>query len=329
MARLWLVGALLVAIGAAHAEPPAAERPWETGVSADDQAAALALFKDGNELFEQSQHTQAVAKYREALARWDHPRIRYNLAVALIHLDRPLEAYEQIGRALAFGSAPLSAEQHAQALTYQKLLRGQLAELTVLCDEPGAEVTLDGDQLFGAPGRSTRVLTPGKHQLVATSRGRMPDSRALVLLPGANEQVRLAPAPAPTNRVELKTRRRWAAWKPWLVGASGVLVAAIIGVSLELQARADYNSYDANVAQQCPMGCPTSTLLGSTRDLKSRAAAENGAAIGALSAGAGLVVAGIAMLILNAPRVEAEPARISFAPLIAPRAGGAALAVGF
>src|SRR5262245_48307466 len=78
-------------------EPAAPEtRPWAVGVAPEAQSAALQLFKQGNSLFAESQHAAALAKYREALKVWDHPAIRYNAAVALVNLDQPLLAYENL-----------------------------------------------------------------------------------------------------------------------------------------------------------------------------------------------------------------------------------------
>ena len=76
------------------------DRPWAKGVPEDAQKQALVLFEEGNKLFENSEHAAALAKYREALKVWDHPAIRYNAAVALINLDQPLAANENLELAL-------------------------------------------------------------------------------------------------------------------------------------------------------------------------------------------------------------------------------------
>jgi tetratricopeptide (TPR) repeat protein len=81
--------AALIAIacgaGVAHAE----DKPWAAGVSAEAQSAALELYRQGNEMFEQARYLEALAKYEVALRSWDHPSIRYNAAVCLINLGRP------------------------------------------------------------------------------------------------------------------------------------------------------------------------------------------------------------------------------------------------
>src|SRR5437879_5618527 len=71
----------------------AAERPWVRGVPAAEQKVALDLFREGNTLLKESLFVQAAAKYREALRHWNHPGIHYNLALALLNLDQPVEVY--------------------------------------------------------------------------------------------------------------------------------------------------------------------------------------------------------------------------------------------
>jgi hypothetical protein len=337
-AELWWV-IVLVALASASAhgdrrrtgsaasvqEPQAnePERAWAVGVPADRQAKALQIFEAGNALFEESHHAEALAKYREAIELWNHPAIRYNMAVCLIHLDQPLSAYENLTQALKYGAAPLEPQTYAQALTYKKLLEGQLARLKVVCDQHDAQVTLDGEKLFEAPGQASRLLVPGAHQLVATLAGHLTESRALTLLPGREtvETLRLTPLKA------LATRRRWPVWQPWVVMAAGAAVA-LVGVPLVLQAKSDYESYDRAVAATpaCQMSCLPSDLPGPVQDLKPRAAAEDAAGIAAFAVGGAIVASGVVLLILNQPRLVERPAtRVSLAPVLGPQAAGLSL----
>jgi hypothetical protein len=324
----WLAASALLLAAHAHAQRAAssladdAERPWALGVSTEQQSRARALFEQGNAFFTESQHALALARYREAVAAWNHPGIRYNMAVSLIHLDQPLAAYEDLQEALRYGAAPLGPELYDQALTYKKLLEGQLAELRVVCAEPGAEVALDGEPLFRSPGERKRRLAPGAHQLVASKPGHVTESRALLLLPGKPtvETLRLRPLPW------FEARRRWSWWKPWLVLASGVAVAAA-GVPLLVQARDDYARYDAWVTAMCRGGCPIADVPPSVSEPRSRAPVENGVAIASFTVGGALVASGVALLILNQPRVVER--RIALLPTISPRAAGALLRVAF
>lgn len=285
---------LLAHPGAARAQ----ERPWAEGVSVAQQNEALGLFDAGNKLFEQGLYAQALTIYRQAVAAWDHPAIRYNMAVARIHLDMPLAAFEDLERALRFGSAALKPDVHAQALTYRKLLLGQLAQLKVVCREPGAQVLLDGQELMVGPGEVTRVLVPGAHQLVASKAAYVTATRALSLVAGrtAEEQIDLELMPRPTRTV-----RRWPSWKPWTVLYAGAGLA-LFAVPLQLAAASSFSSYDRAVSMICVEGCLPSSIPESVRAMRSRGRVENGVAIGLVAAGSAVAVSGLVMILMNQPR---------------------------
>src|SRR5688500_531216 len=118
--RTKLIAMLVVAMtGVSHAE-----RPWEAGIPKDKRDRAQAIFAEGNTLFAQQAHQPALDKYRQAIALWDHPLIRFNMAVTRIRLDRILEAADDLDAALRFGDQPFSAELYRQAMDYQKLVGG-------------------------------------------------------------------------------------------------------------------------------------------------------------------------------------------------------------
>ncbi len=289
------------------------ERPWAEGVSPADQAEALTLYETGNKHFEQGQHAQALVIYRHAVAAWDHPAIRYNMAVAHIHLDRPLAAFEDLERAMRFGGAPLDAEMQAQARTYQKLLAGQLSRLTVVTREPGAEVFLDGARLLVGPGEATRVLLPGTHQLVASKARYLTSSRVLSLLAGQTSTAEIEPTPMPLPRPTVVVRR-WGRWTPWVIASSGAALA-LLGVPLQLASATSYESYADAVTLLCPRGCPLDTLPGELRRRRSRAAVMNRVGAGMIGAGAVIVAGGLIMVLLNQPRTL-EDAAVSILPSV-------------
>ncbi|TMQ05930.1 MAG: hypothetical protein E6J90_47640 [Deltaproteobacteria bacterium] len=77
-------------------------RPWAKGVSEDEQEVARSLHAEGNAEFAELRFAQALAKYKEALRHWDHPAIRFNIAVSLINLDQPVEAKDNLERSLTY-----------------------------------------------------------------------------------------------------------------------------------------------------------------------------------------------------------------------------------
>lgn len=280
-------------------------RPWAENVPEERQRLALGLFEEGNALFAASEYVAALVKYREALASWDHPAIRYNAAVALIMLDQPMAAHENLELALRHGAAPFAAEAHQQALTYQKLLRGQLAHVVVTCGEAGAEVTLDGSALFVGPGRAERWLMPGAHQLVARKAGFVPATRSLSLLPGKPVVERLTLEEP--RAMPLKLARRWDVWKPWAVVGAGAVVA-LVGVPFLALAKRDFEAFDAAVVAA---GCSSSTGCNESQlpSPDDRARIERNVAWSLFGVGAAVAATGAVLLILNQPRsVPSEPA---------------------
>ncbi len=276
-------------------------RPWAVGVSADDQAAALAAFRDANEQFAAGRLEDAVAGYLSAVARWDHPSIHFNLAVALIRLDRLVEADAHLEASLRFGAAPFErAELHAQALDYQRLLDGQLARLVVGCPRGAATVTLDGQPLLRCPGEVHRTLLPGTHELVAREPGHLTIVRSLLLLPGAVAVEEVAPVRLADAA---RTVRRWPAWRPWLVtGVGAGLIVA--GGPLLAASSSSYAAYDRAVDGECPQGCVHAELPDNVADLEDRARLQSRLAIGAFVAGGVVLAAGVTMIVLNQPRTE-------------------------
>jgi hypothetical protein len=316
MRFLVVLVALLAVQRVAYAQeaPVPEERPWAEGVPESEQQVALAAYDEGNAEFVESRFAQALAKYREAIAHWDHPAIRFNMAVCLINLDRPIEAREELERALAYGAAPFGAEVHQQGLTYRKLLDGQLAELTIHSDERDAEVTLDGALLFRAPGSVTSWVRPGLHQIVATKTGFLTRSDRITLAPGSTQiyDVRMVASPSPA-----RTTRRWAQWKPYAVAGAGAVVAGIGGVAYALAAR-DYAAYDDGVRDACPLGCTGGDIqLRGPKAIRDRGDREQMTAFSLFAVGGALAIAGGVGLYLNQLHTEV---------IVQP--GGGVLAVG-
>ena len=129
--------------------------PWSKGVPEAAQKRALQLFQDGNVFLEQQKYTEAFAKYELALSSWDHPNIRFNLAICLINMRQLLAAWDHLQQALRFGEAPLGKRLYAEAIAYVAVLESSLAELTVRSVQPGIKVMVDGVLALDGPGENS------------------------------------------------------------------------------------------------------------------------------------------------------------------------------
>jgi hypothetical protein len=322
----------VVSVPAAFADPepskPAddAEQPWSVGVSAEQKTRATELLARGNELLVQNRYAAALEQYVLAIRAWDHPAIRANMVVCLINLGRPLEAYESALLALRYGAAPHDKpEVYAETLNYRKLLEGQIATLHVSCNDQGAEVTLDGQGLLDCPGRATRRLAAGRHQLVARGRGFLSVTREFTSAGGASESmdvrlVRVVDA--------ARTERPWATWKPWAVTGGGAALL-LAGGLLQLKASADMERYDGDLERLCGVdGCDEGAVPRSVANLESRAELQNKVAIGTMVTGGVVAITGLVFVYLNQPRTvlpdDADSGLGGLRPIVTPDAAGLA-----
>jgi len=247
-------------------------RPWAAGVSSENQKIALKKFTEGNVQLNDGLFPAAAKLYREALTHWEHPAIYYNLALALLNLDQPIEVYDSLQKAIKFGAAPLEKDKFEHAKEYMLLVEKQLATIDVSCSKPGAQISVDGKVVFtvGADGKAGHFVSRvkiGKHTFVAEK-------------PGYNAQVD-APfiGPGETYRLELtlytadeltRYKRQWkATWMPYTVVGGGVALG-LVGVFLELSANSSYKDYDTAVAK-CNMDSSSTGCMnaGSVADMRS------------------------------------------------------------
>jgi hypothetical protein len=271
--------------------------PWAQGVDNARQDAANALYAQGNDLFARGAQAEAADKYRAALAIWDHPLIRFNLAVALIRLDRMLEAADEIDGALRYGDKPFAGSEHyQQALDYQALIAHQLVTLETVCTQASTRVLLDGKPWFTCPGSAKVRLLAGEHLLVGEGGGYLTATDPLVLVGGTQT----------TKHVELvryeravMLRYRFPPWQPWTATGGGAAIA-IGGLALWLVGRSDIDKFEADWTHACPQGC-TLASQPALADSRSSALLDGKLGIGIMVAGGAIAVSGVVLVLLDRP----------------------------
>ncbi len=324
--------ALSVLASQAAAQPKAldnsTERPWAKGVPQPKQEKAFALFRDGNSALKESLFVKAAQIYREALQSWDHPAIHYNLALALVNLDQPLETHEHLLAALKYGASPLDSDKYEQALRYKALVEKQLAKVEIRTETEGAAVRLDGVLVMTGPGKYEALVRAGPHTLVASKEGFLTWEQSDTL---AGSTARLFEFKLQTAEDLTEYRRRWPTYMPWIPVIAGAVLAAS-GSGLHLSARDAFKSYDQGITECARMdtgGCVPPVALAATR---ARGDTFQGLAMAAYGIGGAALVTGAVLVYLN----RLQPYRatvgvtptVSLIPLLGP-APGAALFVEF
>lgn len=310
--------ALLVVI--ALAGTAYAEDPWASGVSIAHQQQANQLFAEANQLFAQQAHAPALEKYKAAIALWDHPLIRFNMAVTEIRLDRILDAAEDLDRALRYGNTPFTPELYQEALDYQALVKKQVGVIEASCDQRDVHVQLDGKPWLACPGKQRQKVLAGEHVVLAEGKDLMARSQRIVVAGGATTTQDLHLVSI-ESAVIMKYRYR--RWVPYTVTAVGVAVAGG-GLAAWLAGRSQMDQFTADFTTNCPAGCQADLsdkpLL---RDERDSARLKGDIGIGMMAAGGAVAVTGIILTIANKaervlPSVEA-----------APTPGGAAARIGW
>ena len=300
---------------------PAAARadnaPWAQGVTDAQKAEAKKFLDAGNALLLEKKYVEALDKYTVAVTHWDHPAIRFNMVRCLIHLQRNVEAFDNLKLSLKYGAAPLEDTVYNEALAYEKLLATQVADITVTCSQPGVTLTLDGQPLATCPAKETRRVAPGPHQVVGKGpKELLPKTVELFVVGGKSQTSDIKLDPLEKGAVIV---HRWPIWIPWTVFGGGLALTGI-GAGLQVWAGQQMKSYDAFVDERCTGNC-TPAELADVAYLKAGAEQKTVAGISLMVVGGAAVVGGAVMVYLNRGRTVYPEAM----PTVTPLEGGAAI----
>lgn len=295
MTRLVLAICVVLTLGGvARAEPE-----WAKGVPAETQAKANALFADANQLFSQQQHAPALEKYRAAIALWDHPMIRFNMAVTLIRLDRMLEAADDLDGALRYGNAPFTPELYQQALDYRAVLARTIGTVEASCTAPNTHILLDGKPWFTPPGSARQRVLAGEHVIVASRDGFMTKSIRVVVAGGAvqTEKIELMPIDSVVKLVYPYPR-----WVPWATTGVGAAIA-LGGLGFWVAGNNQMNDFQAAFAQTCASGCAANLSdQKALADERDSAHLKGQIGVSMMIAGGAVAIGGVVAAIVDSPR---------------------------
>lgn len=310
---VWLVS------GAAWGQPTAAQKETARG-----------LMAEARELREQGDLSGALTRFRAADSIMNVPTTGFEVAATQAQLGQLVEARETLRRVLALAQSPddpepfNEARSKARALDQQ--LSGRIGSLSFQpsgVDEAAFDVSVDGERVPRAVLTLPFRVNPGKHQIVARSRGRelrrevdVAEAQAVdVPLRFEHDSVPSAvSAPPPEGPVAPAAPSAPAGEPrslPTLAYAGGGL--ALIGIAVGSVAGISAISHKNAAKKDCLDGqCPPSTWndLDSARQMA--AVSTVGFVVGAL----GLAVAGGALL-LDKPAPSTRAWVVS--PAVGPR----------
>jgi tetratricopeptide (TPR) repeat protein len=240
---------LVLALPAARAEVTRTGiEPWYQQSNASTRQRAEALFDQAVDKHQQLLRADALELYEQALALWDNPDIRWNLALVLEDLGQYLRAHQELENALRW-TETLGVERLREVRDRLRMLETQrLARIEAASGEPEADIRLDGQPWFRGPDRQRMLVVPGEHYITANKAGYFPVTRSVTVKAG--QEVRVA---LPADMDRLIETRRWSAWKPWVVASAGVVVTAV-GVGLQRQALVHRDAAAARLGAPARLG---------------------------------------------------------------------------
>jgi hypothetical protein len=319
--RCAVAAAMVLALPVARADEACTGRePWYQQSSADNRRRAQALFEKAVGKHQELQRGDARELYEQALALWDNPDIRWNLALVLEDLGEYLLAHQQLSSMLHWKAALCTRQLREVQDRMQALEARHLGRVEVHGEEAGAEIKLDGQSWSLVAGRRDTLVTPGEHYVSTSKSGFFPVTILVPVTMGMQTHVTLE-----MDADRLLVTRRWRSWKPWVVVASGIVVIGI-GAGLEWRALANRSAAVHDLASNCGgLTCPAART-----ESYDRAVMEHRATIGLFGVGGVAVAVGLTLVWLNHPLWHRSEPRARSTPTFTPilsleRSGGSVL----
>lgn len=173
-ARVWIASALLAsapvsafAADAVHAPAavPAKKPTMADMFEAQKQSRAAA------KLAKQGDWAGALALYRSSYALDPRPSTAMSIGRALVKLDRPSEAFDQLSDVLATSEKRLSVAERAEAKAAVEAIGRSTGLLQVSATEAGAEVKIDGAVVGTTPLAKPLRRKLGRHEIAVSKAG--------------------------------------------------------------------------------------------------------------------------------------------------------------
>ena len=214
MRALGIAIGLMLTIGTAHAQDPSEARE---------------LFEQGYAALVDGRFPEARDLLAQSLEREGRPATAFNLVLALLGTEQPLDAAGVCERLLAGGYGELAADARAEAERECARAEREVGAILVAVDVADAQVAIDGEAVDAAERGPFRV-NPGPHVVSASvPDGRRAEGRVRVGR-GETVQVTLELGPAlDTGSTDSDGAPIW----PWIaLGAGAAIVIGVVALVL-------------------------------------------------------------------------------------------------
>jgi tetratricopeptide (TPR) repeat protein len=241
---------LLIARSAAADQTSSPEAAPEVGEAEKKEAGRR--FGHAIKLYEDGDYTLALAEFERVYELMPNYRVLYNIGQVSIQLGRYARAFRTLKEYVARGGAELPSDRVKSVQADLELLAGRIATVTVLVDQPGAQISLDGTVLGTSPLAEPLIVDVGEHILQVRLPGYSTQTQRLTLAGGDRRESSfvletersgpaVTPAPpiatAPTAPARSATPRKphasrtWIGWTTTGALTAGAIVSGALGAS--------------------------------------------------------------------------------------------------
>jgi len=188
------------------------------GSDPDAKARAQVTLKEGTQLYQQGAFADALDKFEQAYSVFPSPKLFFNIGRANRELGRPVDAVDAFEKFLSL-AVDASPELLAEAKRSVQELSPKVGKLLIDCGVVDAEISVDGKMAGKAPLADVVRVTPGRHQVTATSPTMIPVVETVDVAAGTVQTVAIRPRglaeaapvaqvpPMPSPSVDLQAAR--------------------------------------------------------------------------------------------------------------------------
>jgi hypothetical protein len=137
----------------------------------DPTESARSHFKLGVDFYRERNYRAALIEFQRAYAASPHYKLLYNLGQASLELQEDSNGIDYFTRYLREGGDELTEERKAEVEQNIARLRARLATVTVITNQPGAEIYVDETLIGTSPLSEPVKVSVGRRRFVAVKHG--------------------------------------------------------------------------------------------------------------------------------------------------------------
>ncbi|NUQ78536.1 MAG: PEGA domain-containing protein [Polyangiaceae bacterium] len=168
----------------AQAEPQAQAQTQKT-LSETLTGMAKAEYEAGKILYQAKDFGNAIIKFQKAYELSSDPRLLWNIAICQKELRRYTKMLATIQKLLADGGPMLSEQDRQDAAAIAKTVETFVSPLKLTVNEPGAEVTIDGERVGTTPLPGPVLVDVGTRSIRIAKKGFKERTESLLVAGGA------------------------------------------------------------------------------------------------------------------------------------------------